>query len=183
METEEAGGQDGGHLGSAVIRGQRGGVEVGSHGRLLKSALSDVRWTVGRLTGGWLAVKKPLSDTFAVRVRNDAVGFERNRVVNSWGVVNPRLREFWAENFGVRKEPIGFPSDPENSHSKRRVSTPGQSWRKCPEERQKRGHPRVVYSRVSALTPLSHLSVAGVVSSPSRTRTYNKPVNSRLLYH
>lgn len=82
----------------------------------------------------------------------------------------------------MRREPSGFLSDPGRDLSKRRALARWRDRRKPLRE-----------LAVNAKRPAADLSAPGVnscvglarrktKSSPGRTRTYDKPVNSRLLY-
>jgi hypothetical protein len=54
------------------------------------------------------------------------LGCEWDWAVNRRGVSGARLREFRAENLGVRVGQSRFGSDPELSHPKRRAARPGE---------------------------------------------------------
>src|SRR5437016_658393 len=72
----------------------------------------------------------------------------------------------------------GCPSDPSGSPSTPRASVGPREARHSFGDAKKDKNAGRGYSRRFALTRVSALLVADSTSSPSRTRTYNKPVTS-----
>ena len=120
--------------------------------------------------------------TYPARVRDDELGSERNRLVNSERVVNQRFGEFGTEIRGSGRNPQGSFLNPGWSLCETEIAGPAAESSQT-----------VAAQAQNAKRPAADLSGPGVNwlgafvrrksnSSPGRTRTYDKPVNSRLLY-
>ena|SRR5438105_11873703 len=92
-----------------------------------------------------------------------------------------------AESFSQRQmgsdcKPRGYTRTPTALRETERVQLRRQG-RETPGKTRETRNAEGVLPRRCLLTGVSESLAAKSVSSPSRTRTYNKPVNSRLLYH
>jgi hypothetical protein len=91
--------------------------------------------------------------------------------------VKQRGREFWFVFSGFDRELAISLSMPDRDGSKQRVFAGGQAWRKSLRELYKKRNAGRWLSRRLLLTRVSGIARGKTKSSPSRTRTYNKPVN------
>ena len=106
---------------------------------------------------------------------------ERNPAVNRRGGVSARRREFLGVPLGVRGEPIGFLSHPKISVSNLRRWRQSLETQKPCGNRARNEASRECLSRRFAVNQRGSKFRTRTESSASRIRTYNPPVNRRVL--